>query len=417
MIKYFNVTVMERGKRRKELVKAENRISAVKIAKNKFPSAVISKAVETSAPLEETFSNVLSGVKKTFEKKIPIDEKISTIRQIAVMTDAGIPITDTLADVSDNTENTKLKNIYRNMTNDINSGNSMSNAMEPYVEEFGQVALAMTKLGERTGNISESYFKLSKILESIRDNTRKFKKAIRTPLITLTAMGIAFTVLIMVVVPKFKDIFSKFKTELPIPTQILLKLEWAFSNYGLLILAVLIGGVVAFKYFYKHNLEFKYRMDKVMIHPKFYLINKAVFLSTMHKYNLVFGELVRSGIPVSEALETAVGMVDNLAIKEQLLTVNTNIGRGMNLAEAFALTGLYQNMLLQMIKAGEAGGQLDAMLEKVTDYYDMEFQDLIDNLAAYIEPIMLFFIAILVLLMALGIFMPMWDLGKAVKNG
>jgi general secretion pathway protein F len=168
------------------------------------------------------------------------------------------------------------------------------------------------------------------------------------------------------------------------------------------------------KYFYKNNRDFKYNVDKMLIHPKFYLINKAIFLSTMHKYNLVFGELVKSGIPVSEALDTAVGMVDNLAIKEQLLTVNANIGRGMNLAEAFKITGLYENMLLQMIKAGEAGGQLDAMLDKVTNYYDMEFQDLIDNLSAYIEPIMMFFIAGLVLLMALGIFMPMWDLGKAV---
>jgi len=415
-MKYFNVTVMERGQRRSELIKAESKMNAVRIAKNKFPAAVISRAVETAAPLEETMGNILDRIKKTLKSKIPINDKISTIRQIAVMTDAGIPITDTLEDVADNTDNQNLKVIYSKMNSDINAGNSMSDAIEPYKEEFGQVALAMTQLGERTGNISESYFKLAKILESIRDNTRKFKKAIRTPMITMAAMGIAFTVLIMVVVPKFKDIFDKFKTDLPIPTQILLKLEWALSNYGLLILAALIGGVFAIKYLYQNNMDFRYKMDKLMIHPRFYLINKAIFLSTMHKYNLVFGELVRSGIPVSEALETAVGMVDNLAIKEQLLTVNANIGRGMNLAEAFALTGLYQNMLLQMIKAGEAGGQLDAMLEKVTDYYDMEFQDLIDNLAAYIEPVLLFFIAGLVLLMALGIFLPMWDLGKAVKE-
>jgi len=415
-MKYFNVTVMERGRKRQELIQAETKMGAVKIAKNKFPAAMISRAVETAAPLEETFSNFMAGVKKSFKAKIPLDDKISTIRQIAVMTDAGISITDTLGDVADNTENRGLKEIYSKMNSDINAGNSMSDAMEPYKDEFGQIALAMTKLGERTGNISESYHKLSNILESIRDNTKKFKKAVRSPLITLVAMGIAFTILIMVVVPKFKDIFSKFKTALPLPTQILLKLEWAFSNYGLLILASLIGTIFLVKYLYKNNRDFQYRMDKMLIHPKFYLINKAIFLSTMHKYNLVFGELVRSGIPVSEALDTAVGMVDNLAIKEQLLTVNANIGRGMSLAEAFALTGLYQNMLLQMIKAGEAGGQLDAMLQKVTDYYDMEFQDLIDNLSAYIEPIMMFFIAGLVLLMALGIFMPMWDLGKAVKN-
>jgi general secretion pathway protein F len=415
-MKYFNVTVMEKGKKRLELLKANNKMAAVNLAKQKFPTAMIMKAVETAAPVGDSLSELFSGLKKSMKTKIPINDKISTIRQIAVMTDAGIPINDTLLEVAENTENKQLKEIYTTINADINAGNSISDAIEPYTEEFGHVAIAMTNLGERTGNISESYHKLADILENIRDNTAKFKKAIRTPLITLAAMAIAFTILIMVVVPKFKDIFAKFKTELPVPTQILLKLEWAFSNYGLLILASLVAIFFGVKYMYNNNKDFKYQMDKMMIHPRFYLINKAIFLSTMHKYNLVFGELVKSGIPVSEALETAVGMVDNAAIKEKLWSVNANIGRGMSLAEAFKITGLYENMLLQMIKAGESGGQLDAMLGKVTDYYDMRFQDLIDNLAAYIEPIMLFFIAGLVLLMALGIFMPMWDLGKAVKG-
>ncbi len=415
-MKYFNVTVMDKGKKRQELIKADNKMAAIKLIKDKFPTEMVIRAVETSVPLEESISGLFSGISKTFKSKIPINDKISTIRQIAVMTDAGITITDTLEDVADNTDNKQLKEIYSKMYADINAGNSMADAMEPYTEEFGHVALAMTNLGERTGNLSESYHKLADILENLRDNTMKFKKAIRTPMITMAAMGIAFTILIMVVVPKFKEIFDRFKTELPIPTQILLKLEWALSNYGLLILAIFIGLFVAMKYFYKNNRDFKYKMDKIMINPKFYLINKAIYLSTMHKYNLVFGELVKSGIPVSEALVTAVGMVDNLAIKEKLLTVNANIGRGMNLTEAFELTGLYQNMLLQMIRAGESGGQLDAMLEKVTQYYEMEFQDLIDNLTVYLEPVLLFFIAGLVLLMALGIFMPMWDLGKAVKG-
>ncbi len=416
-MRYYKVTVLERGKKRYEIVEAENRISAIRKLKQKLPSSVmVVKAEETTKPLEQTIAEMFASLRKSVRSKVPMNDKISTIRQIAVMTDAGIAINDTLEDVAENTHNQRLKEIYTKINNDINAGNSLSNAMENYAEEFGHVALAMTKLGERTGNISEAYHKLADILENIRDNTAKFKKAIRTPLITLAAMGIAFTILIMVVVPKFKDIFAKFKTELPLPTQILLKLEWAFNNYGLLILFIIIAGIFLLKFFYRSNYDFKYRVDKLMIHPKFYLINKAVFLSTMHKYNLVFGELVRSGIPVSEALETAVGMVDNLAIKEELLNVNKNIERGMSLAEAFELTGLYENMLLQMIKAGEAGGQLDAMLAKVTQYYDMQFQDLIDNLAAYIEPIMLFFIAGLVLLMALGIFLPMWDLGKAVKK-
>jgi len=220
----------------------------------------------------------------------------------------------------------------------------------------------------------------------------------------------------MVVVPKFKAIFEQMNTELPVPTLVLLALEHAFTNYGLYMLAALFGLIKGLKFFYKTNTDFKRKIDKLLIHPKFILINKVVFLSTMHKYTLVFGELVKSGIPVSEALATAVDMVDNLYMKEKLLTVNANIGRGMSLTESFDQTGLFENMLLQMIKAGEASGQLDSMLDKVTTYYDMQFQDIIDNLSTYIEPIMMFFIAGLVLLMALGIFLPMWDMGSAAKN-
>ncbi len=415
-MKYFNVTVMARGVRHSEMIKAENRAIAISKAKSKFSSGIVLNARETSAPIGDNYNSLVKNVKHSLKRKININDKISTIRQVAVMTDAGIAINDTLIDVSNNTTNPQLKEIYMTLSNDINAGKSLSDSMSQFREEFGHVALAMTKLGERTGNISGSYHKLADILENLRDNTAKFKKAIRYPLITLTAMAIAFTILIMVVVPKFKDIFDKFKTELPLPTKILLVIEHVMSNYGLFVLiglALLIYGVV---YSYKHNEKFQYQIDKILIHPHFYLINKVIFLSTMYKYTLVFGELIRAGIPVSEALDTAVGMVDNLAIKEKLLAVNANIGRGMSLAESLEQTGLFENMLLQMVKAGEAGGQLDAMLGKVTDYYNMRFQDIIDNLSTYIEPIMMFFIAGLVLLMALGIFMPMWDLGRAVKN-
>jgi len=413
---YFRVNIIQRGQKREVHLSAESKMDAIRKVKERFPSAIVIRAIETSMPLTESLAAYYSGIKETFGSKIPLNDKISTIRQIAVMTDAGIPINDTLEDVAANIENRQLREIYAKINNDINAGNSMYESMMPYEEELGNVALAMTSLGERTGNISQSYHKLADIFENIRNNTTKFKKAVRSPVITLVAMAIAFVILIMVVVPKFKEIFEKFKADLPLPTKILMKLEWLFNHYGLLVLVVLFGIFFLIKYLYRYNKEFKYRMDKIMIHPRFYLINRAIFLSTMHKYNLVFGELVKAGIPVSEALETAVGMVDNEAIKEQLLAVNANIGRGMNLSEAFQLTGLYENMLLQMIKAGESSGQLDAMLDKVTQYYDMEFQNLIDNLTTYIEPILLFFIAGLVLLMALGIFMPMWDLGRAVRG-
>ncbi|MDY0195249.1 MAG: type II secretion system F family protein [Sulfurovaceae bacterium] len=414
---YFHVSILHKGKKQIELAEADTRNKAKAKIKLKFPHAIIINIEPTSPPMSVVFKDFTTWFQKIFKKKINMNDKISTIRQISVMTDAGIPIHDTLNDVALNTHNKQLGYIYSDISNDIDAGRSLSDAMGKYREEFGHVALAMARLGERTGSISSSFGKLADIFENVRDNAAKFKKAIRYPLITLVAMAIAFTVLIMVVVPKFKAIFEQFKTELPLPTRILLGIEYVLSNYGVFVLIALLGGIYAIIYFYKNDDKFKMSMDKLLISKKFYLINKVIFLSTMHKYTLVFSELIRSGIPVSDALQTALGMVDNAAIKQKLEGVNINIKRGLSLSEAFEQTGLFENMLLQMIRAGETSGQLDLMLGKITEYYDMQFQDIIDNLSTYIEPILMFFIALLVLLMALGIFMPMWDLGKAVKGG
>jgi len=412
---YFNVTVTEKGKKRIESLYAENKREAVSIAKKNFPKTMVIKAVEGDAPLEDKFAKLLEGFKKGTKKDIPIKDKIAAISQIAVMTDAGIGINDALFEISENTDNKELREMFASMAADLNAGKSLSAAFAPYSDDFGSVAVAMTELGEKTGNISESYKTLAEIMENQRDNTAKFKKAMKGPRNTLIAMAIAFTVMISVVVPKFKGIFEKLEVDLPVPTLILLWLENALSAYGVYIL---VGGVVLLKtsqYFYKHSKEYKLQIDTIAIHPKFYLIHDAIFFSSMYSYNLVFTELVRAGIPVAEALETAVSMLDNSAIKKKLLTVNANISRGMGLSEALQLTGIYENMLLQMIKAGEQGGQLDAMLDKVTFYYKQKFADFIDNLSSAIEPIMMFFIACLVLLMALGIFLPMWGMGEAAK--
>ncbi|RUM74898.1 MAG: type II secretion system F family protein, partial [Sulfurovum sp.] len=196
---YYKVTMTKRGKRMQEVVKAKSKISAIRTAKQEFSGFNILKAEETTPGLGDKFGDILNSLKKSFEPKVDIGNKISSIRQIAVMTDAGISIHDSIDEVAKNTENPKLKHIFTTMGNDINAGKGIGDSIEPYREDFGHVAIAMTNLGEKTGNIAGAYHKLANILESIRDNTKKFKKAIRTPLITFAAMGVAFTILIMVV--------------------------------------------------------------------------------------------------------------------------------------------------------------------------------------------------------------------------
>ena len=330
------------------------------------------------------------------------------------MTNAGISIHDSIKEVSKSTEDKRLKAIFATLNDDLNQGQSLTDAITKFKNELGDVVIAMIKLGESTGNMSESLHKLSDILQEVWENQRKFKKALRYPIIVMSAMAIAFVILMLFVVPQFREIFEQLGARLPLPTIILLSIESALSNYGLYILASFIVTIYAIRHLYKSNDDFKYKFDKFML--KVYLINKVIFYSTMSRFNLIFTELVRAGIPIADALETATLTVENQDIHDKLATIKIAVSRGVSLTEAFRDTQLYESMLIQMLSAGEKGGAIDAMLEKITDYYKAKFSDLVDNISSYVEPIMLLFMAGMVILLALGIFMPMWDLGNAVQG-
>ena len=412
---YFEVNFILKGKRGNDLIKAKTRTDAIAIAKAKLQGGTILKAFEVSAPLENRvadFKEQYFG--KISQKKVKTESLISAIRQLAVMTNAGISIHDSIKEVEKSTVDPQLKSIFEEVDESLNSGKSLTEAFMPYKYHVGDVTLAMIELGESTGNMSESLTKLAEVLEEMMENAKKLKSALRYPTTVIIAIAIAFTILMVYVVPKFKEIFEKFNAELPMPTKVLLFLEHAINTYGLYILVAIIGSVMYHKYMYKTNDGYKRKTDKYIL--KVYLIGNVIFFASLSRFMLIFTELVRAGIPVADALDTALMTIDNEEIKDKLSSVKYAVERGSNLTDAFAETGLYEGMLIQMIKAGEQGGALDKMLEKVSDYYKSRFNDIIDNLSSYIEPILIGFIAGMVLMMALGIFLPMWDMASAVKG-
>ncbi len=412
---YFEVNYIIKGRRGNELIKANTRLDAIAIAKAKITGGTILKAFEVSAPLE----NRVEDLKEQFfgkisKKKVKVDILIAAIRQLAVMTNAGISIHDSIKEVGKSTVDPQLKAIFEDADESLNSGKSLTEAFMPYKYQIGDVSLAMIELGESTGNMSESLTKLAEVLEEMMENAKKLKAALRYPTTVIVAIAAAFTILMIFVVPQFKEIFEKLNADLPAPTKLLLFFENIINNYGLYVLAGLIGLVVYHKYMYKTNDTYKRKVDKYIL--KVYLIGNVIFFASMSRFMLIFTELVRAGIPVADALDTALMTVDNEEIKDKLSSVKYSVERGSNLTDAFKETGLYEGMLIQMIKAGEQGGALDKMLEKVSDYFKSRFNEIIDNLSAYIEPILIGFIAGMVLMLALGIFLPMWDMASAVKN-
>lgn len=413
-MKYYLATVLAKGKKVQHGFYADGKKEAMYIAKVRYPGILVNVS-EGTAPLEDQLKHFkerfISNIKK---KKVKQDALIAAIRQLAVMTNAGISVHDALNEISDATDDKVLKEIFASIAEDINAGSSMSKSMSNYRFQLGGLTLAMVELGEQTGNMSEALYSLADMLEEIRRNIIKFKKAMAYPRNVMIAMAVAFTILISYVVPQFKQIFEDLHANLPLPTIILLKLEYLFNNFGPYLLAAIVVFVIVFRYMLNTSREFKFRWHQILLRT--YLIKNLIMYSTLNRFTLVFSALVKAGIPIADALDTSIAMIDNLPLQEKLATVRQAVEKGSSLSDGLADTGLFENMIIQMISAGEQGGQLDAMLEKVTDYYKMRFDQIIDGLAEAIEPIMLFMIASMVLLLALGIFLPMWSLNDAVHG-
>ena len=411
-MKYFEVEYIQNGKRHKMSLRANNK-SEIKDKAN--VTGMIVKIKETQTSSINNFENLQNVIAKAFTNpKVKIPNLVATIRQLSVMTNAGISIHDSIKETASATEDKRLKEIFQTIDEDLNQGASLTQSIENFQEELGDVTVAMIRLGESTGNMADALTKLASILQEVWDNQQKFKKAIRYPITVICAIVLAFIILMTSVVPQFREIFEQLNAELPLPTKILLNIEYAMSHYGIYIIAVLIIFAILLRKYYVSDENFRDRIDKYLL--KVYLIGKIIFFANMSRFNLIFTELVRAGLPIADALDTAVVTVSNQDIRNKLTGVKVLVGRGVSLTEAFRQTGLYEGMLIQMISAGEQSGSLDDMTGKVTDYYRMKFNDIIDNISNYIEPILLVFIAAMVLLLALGIFMPMWDMAKAVKN-
>lgn len=409
--RYFEVEYAQSGKKHKKLVQAASKMEAIVITKESGHKVM--KIKEVSAPLFESLS--LGKLQELLgKKKITNQALISAVRQMAVMANAGLSFTDILQEAIAATENDRLREILAQNLSDINAGLSLSHSMLHFEKEVGKLTITMIELGERTGTMAESLDKLAEILEEIRDNREKIKKALRYPTSVIIAMLIAFTIMIIVVVPKFKAIFDKFKADLPLPTKILLGAEWFLSNYGIFLLIAIIAAFTAVKYIYNSNEAIRLKIDQHLL--KAPIVGIMMNLGLISRFTIVFKELNKAGLPIIEALSVAARGVENSYLRMQLMGVTVNVQRGLSLTASLKEAGIYENMIIQMLSAGEQSGSLGSMLDRTADYYRQKFQNKMDGLSAAIEPLLIGGIAGFVLLLALGIFMPMWDMAQVVRK-
>ncbi len=407
-MRYYKIVYKRRKKRFSVVIEAENRA----LAMQKFfdlKLGVLIKISETSKPFSFYLKEIQEKINDPIKgRRVDIETLISIIDQISIMIDAGLPLNIALAETVKTQEDRMLKAIFTQIMEDIEGGKSFFEAAKRFKKQLGFLTLSMIRLGEETGTLPESLNHLSKILQAILDNRRKFKKATRYPLFVMFAMMISFVIVIVMVIPQFKQFFEETKMELPLPTKFLLWLEHSVVTFGPYILISALTVFFTLLIFYSKNEKVRLFLDKWLL--KVYIIGEATLYAMVSRFIYVFRVLVEAGIPMIDALKIASEIVENSYIKKELEKISLAIEEGRTLYNGFEDSRLFENMVVEMIKAGEIGGGLGKMLGKVSKIYQDRFDYIVDNIAALIEPILIAAIAGFVLTLSLGIFLPMWNL-------
>ena len=401
---YYKIEYLKNGKTNFTVVKAKNIQEAIsKFRRRKL--GVLRNIEEFHKPtLKERIDDLLAV------GKINLDEYVAVLEQMYVMLNAGLAVDMVLENIAQYVKDRKLRKIIISMSNDIKAGLSLSESVKKFEKELGILSVAMFKLGEETGDLSAAVKDLAAIMSEILNNRRLLKKATRYPTFIIVAMMIAFTVVILFVIPPFKSIFEQTNMDLPLPTKILLLIDKTIREYGILVVG---GGFMLFGiilYLYKKSKDVKFNLDNFILHV--YIIGAVVKLALIGRFVYVFERLIASGISIVDAFDIAIEIVDNSYLKEQMMKIKNSVMTGGGIADGFEETKLFEPMIIQMIRSGEESGALIEMLHKVSNYYLTKYRDIVENISTLIEPILIMIIAGFVLMLALGIFLPMWDMTK-----
>lgn len=346
------------------------------------------------------------------EPDIALDDMVLFCRQMHALTRSGIPIMRAVFGLAETSKNPTMETILKDVGSSLGRGNTLSQSLKQHEEQFSPLFISMIHVGESTGNLDDAFAQLVRHLEMERDTKKKVKSALRYPTLVITSIFVAIMVVNVFVIPSFSKVFDKFGADLPLATTILLNTSNFFLAYWWLILGVVFGGLFA-TYKYIHTEQGAYNWDKLKL--RLPLVGGLLNRIALSRFTRTFAMLFSAGVPILQSLEISAEAIGNRFIEVAVKEMRSGIERGDSLARTANASGMFTPLILQMITVGEESGAVDKLLEDVSDFYDQETEYDVQNLSAAIEPIMLVFMGGLVLILALGIFLPLWDLGAAAR--
>tara|TARA_R110001583_G_scaffold76956_1_gene210074 strand:+ start:322 stop:1545 length:1224 start_codon:yes stop_codon:yes gene_type:complete len=377
-------------------------------------SQLLQRGVTPVSIIEKADDEKKSGFNIQLTKpKVSTDELILLTRQLYALTKAGIPIIRALNGLGESSTNPRLKETLASLAQSLVSGSDLASAFRQHPDLFSPIYVSMVHIGESTGNLDDALIRLVAHLEMERETTKRIKSALRYPTMVVVAISVAMIVITMFVIPSFSSVFNKLGADLPFATKLLMVTSSFMQNYWHVLFACLTTSWFFFRrYIRSHDGELWWDEKKL----KFPLIGSILERIALARFSRSFAMMLKAGVPILKCMTIVSESVGNRHIGRAVNTMATGVERGERLTSTAAATGLFTPLVLQMMSVGEETGSVDTLLDEVADFYEQEIDYELKQLADAIEPILLVFLGGLVLVLALGVFLPIWELSGAVSG-
>ncbi|PIR65521.1 MAG: hypothetical protein COU52_03935 [Candidatus Omnitrophica bacterium CG10_big_fil_rev_8_21_14_0_10_43_8] len=345
--------------------------------------------------------------------KVKLEDMIMFTRQLVTLQSAGLPLLMNLSAVKEQTESSVLKNVISQLSLDIEGGSTFADALSRHPNVFDDLYVNMIKSGEISGTLDEVLERLASLAEYQMEIKAKVKSATLYPVIVVITLVVAFLVVVTFVLPRFADLFSRFGVDLPLPTKILLMINYVVRRWWYACIALAGAAVFLFRAYIKtaHG-RFAWDNFKIKV-PVFGPIMLKISLS---RFARVTSSLIKSGIPLLQVLDMASKTTGNSIVERAIDNIKKAVNDGKPMHEPMKIDKLFPPIVTQMVSVGESTGKLDQLLARVSDYYDRQVDYALKNLTTAIEPLLIFCLGGMVLTMALAIFLPLWDMMHVFKG-
>lgn len=333
-------------------------------------------------------------------------------RQLATMIKSGVPVVQALEIIGGGHKNPKMKALVNTLRADIESGSSIYEAMSKHPVQFDDLFRNLVKAGETAGVLETVLDTIATYKENIESLKGKIKKALYYPATVIAVAILVSAVLLVFVVPQFRQVFSSFGADLPAFTMIILACSDFVIAWWWAILGVIIGGAFAFMYFYKRSEKMRHGADRLML--KLPVIGQVLHNAAIARYARTLATTFKAGVPLVEALEIVSGATGNTVYEKAVLEIRDDVAVGYQLNVAMKQVNLFPHMVTQMAAIGEEAGALDTMLFKVAEFYEEEVNNAVDALSSLLEPFIMIIIGLIVGCMVIGMYLPIFKLAATI---